>query len=529
MVPEVGPISPLTLIQANDASWVTLGLVFESLVVTGARAEFLPRLAREWSVSDDETEWTFHLHQNVKWHDGHPFTSADVKFTYETFYHPEYQGNERHQMPDLRGEEDYRNSLAAIDQRVKDEELGAHEAAELKRAAYQEWLESEPMAAPDDYTIVFRLAVPAANFISNMCFSIAPEHILSGVTGDDLLEHPFNENPVGTGAFRLERYASDQVHVIRNDAYWGKIPHLERITIKTVPDEAAVRQALESGAGDVAYVALEEYEAVARMDHIRTFEAPRFVYNYIGFDLTNPLLEDKTVRHALAHAVNKEEMVMSIYRGLALPAHTHGSPVRWDYNPSVRTFPYDLGRARELLDEAGWSLGEDGIRSKEGQPFTFSLVYNPGLAVNVSIAESIKESLGNIGVDVRLEEDESVIQRIFAGDFETFLAGWQLGPDPDASTIWRSDGGFNFTGFTSARADDIMDEAIRISDLERRAELYGELQAILAEEQPYIFLFFPMIMHAVHERIEVDGSFMVSPTRGVAWNIEDWWIPQQHQ
>ncbi len=535
---SIGDASYLNPILTSDTTTGTFtGYIFEALVRVDGQVNVHPALATDWTVSDDELVWTFNLRDDVTWHDGEPFTSRDVKFTYDSILHPTYTGPRQGNFNRLIGASAYLQELASITAKAKAEEITETEESEMKMEAYEDWLALEAISTPDDYTVVFRLFEPFAPFLtSSTGLGIVPEHILRDAQGLEMRDHDFSRNPIGTGPWMFNDWRSGEyISVVRNPNHWRVVPQIDELVMKIIPDASTLEVALESAELDVGPIQHESYDQFVDVPHLDIIVHDRFVYTYFGMNLTHPLFEDKTVRHALAHAINKQEMVDEIFQGLALPAHSHGAPTRWDYNPDVAIYDYDPDRARELLAEAGWVAGSDGILEKDGMRFSFTLQTNQGNRARETSAVIIQENLSAVGIEVHLQLVEwstFVNTVLLAREFEACIVGWSLGVDPDAFSIWHTDGGaYNFVTYSNPRVDELIELGREVSDQDERSVFYAEMQAILAEDLPYVFLFFPDGIQGLNARLRTDGEFMGSPVHSaeMTWNAYEWWIPDEYR
>jgi len=514
---------------------ITHHLFQNSLMAWNREVELVPNAAESFpEVSADELIYTFRLRPGQTWHDGQPFTSHDVVFTYESFMNPFYTGPRRADMAMFLGYKAYVGELAAAKRALDAKEIDQEAHDRRVTEAFEAWRALGAVRALDDLTVRFILETPMAIFLTRTAgYHIIPRHILGEVHGRDVKDHGFSRNPVGSGPFRWKEWLPDQHIALVGNADWeggrdGKPPaHSDELVTRVIPDQKTLEIALEAKEIDFGGVTPEEYERFKAMPHLRLMSTPTFAYTYLGLNLANPLFQDVRVRHAISHAINKEVMVDELLMGHGTVAWTHGSPARWDYNPDVRTFPFDAARAKSLLAEAGWTPGADGILQRDGVRFSFLLQTNLGNRMREQAAVVIQSNLKDVGIEVEIKLVEwatFVSDVLLAKNFETVIVGWSLGVDPDAFSIWHTEGGpFNFVSYSNARVDELLEEGRRVGDIDRRREIYQEMQAILAEDQPYVFLFYPNAIHAVGNRIR--GEIKVSPIASPLFYAEDLWIP----
>jgi len=532
---SIGDATTFNPILVNDTASGTISdLIFEGLAKVDDKIAWIPALAESWSYSEDGTEWVFKLRQDVKWHDGEPFTAKDVAFTFEAIMHPNYEGVRRRNYDKFVGFAEYVDKLNQISQDFSDGKITEEEANQLKLEAFEEWRQAGAITIVDDYTIKFKLTEAFAPFMNAISMGIIPGHVFDWDPGEaGKKDHPFNtENPIGTGPYKFVKWTRDEEVVVEaNLDYWGEGPYVERFVMRVIPDQQVVTLSLETGEIDMGSIQPEDFERMTGVEHLKTFEYPTFSYTYMGYNLTNPLFQDKRVRQAITHAIDRQTIVDELLVGHGTVAHSHGSPARWDYNPDVPKFEYNPERAKELLAEAGWTDTDgDGILDKDGQKFTFKLQTNQGNKIREDSAVLIQDYLKEVGIEVEVEFVEwntFVNEVILPKNFETIIVGWSLGTDPDAFSIWHTNGGlFNFISFSNARVDELLEKGRTTLDQEKRKEIYGEFQAILAEEQPYTFLYFRNALVGLHKRFE--GPISGTPA-GMLWNLNEWYVPADAQ
>ncbi|HIE32583.1 MAG TPA: peptide-binding protein, partial [Thermodesulfobacteriaceae bacterium] len=254
---------------------------------------------------------------------------------------------------------------------------------------------------------------------------------------------------------------------------------------------------------------------------------------YLGYNLKHPLFRDKRVRQALSYAINKREIVDGVLFGLGVPATGPYKPDTWFYNPNVRRYPYDPERAKRLLAEAGWrDTDGDGILDKDGRPFEFTILTNQGNLSRLLTAQIIQRRLSEIGIKVHIRTAEwtaFIHEFIDKRRFEAVILGWTTGPEPDLYDIWHSSKikppGLNFVGYANPEVDRLLEEGRRTFDRNKRKRIYDRFQEILAEDQPYTFLYVPMALPCIHKRFQ---GIKPAPI-GISYNLERWWVPKDKQ
>jgi peptide/nickel transport system substrate-binding protein len=489
----VGMVSPMTLnpILATDTPSFTINaLVFSGLVRVDDKMTFQPELARRWEISPDGLVWTFHLRDDVTWHDGTPFTARDVAFTLERIRDP-------HTITVRRGDFEQVDRWEVVD--------------------------------PHTFRVFFK--EPFAPALQAFSIGIVPEHLLRGT---DINRAPFNTRPVGTGRFRFREWKTD-VHVIldRNDNYFGQVPHLDSVVFRIIPDDTVRMEELAGGGIDFAGVPAVHYQRMKGVAHLNVHRFPSLSFTYFGWNERLPKFNDDRVRNALGLALNREAIAAAAYEGLAVPASGPFPPVSWAVNPAVRPLPHDPDRARQLLAEAGWrDTDGDGWLDREGTRFEFEFLARAGDPIARMVVELAMEQYRAIGVKLNplFLEWSDFVSRLDPPRraFQAFFLGFGVGVDPDVHIYYHSTQaatGFNDTNFQDADVDRLIEEGRRTMDREARKRVYHQLHQRLHETQPVTFMFFVEAVVGVDRRFQ---GVVPSPV-GTFWNLEHWWVPQAQQ
>jgi len=468
---EPGTLNPIVATDAYE-SVINGGNIYETLIERdNATLELKPLLAESWEISEDKLTYTFKIRQGVKWHDGAPFTSADIVFSYKTIMDPKVDA------PQL-------------------------------RSYYQEIRDVE---AIDDYTVKFTYARPyflALEFCGGM--PIVPKHIFEN---GDFNTNPAGRKPVGTGPFKFVKWTTGREVVLeKNPDYWGEKPHLNRIVFRIITDSSVALQVLKRQELDVASLTPIQWEKqTSSPDFEKHFDKFSYFtpnYSYIGWNSKRPFFADKRVRTALTHLVNRELILDKVMYGLGAivtnPFYIN-SP---EYDKSIEPIPYDPAAARKLLEEAGWvDHDNDGIRDKDGVKFSFEFLIPGGSETGEKIATILKEELDGIGIDMTIRKTEWAVftTRLNERNFDAVTLAWSMGIESDPYQIWSStqaEAGSNFIGFKNAETDKLIEEARKEFDRDKRIELYRQFSEIIHEEQPYTFLFCRKATVAVNKRFE---------------------------
>jgi ABC-type transport system substrate-binding protein len=339
---------------------------------------------------------------------------------------------------------------------------------------------------------------------------VLPEHLLNRerlreealATGKDpgkfaVRDSSFNRNPIGTGLFRFSEWKTDQfIKLKRFDDYWEGPANFKEYLIRIIPDLLTTELTFYAGSSD-AYAA--QPHQVARLEKDPRFHATSLLalgYSYIGYNMRRPIFKDARVRRALGMAINTEEIIRYVL--LRQGERTTGPfPRQTDYyDPDVKPFPYDPEGAARLLSEAGWKRNAAGILEKDGTPLAFTIITNSGNEERNAIMVIAQNAWRRLGVKVEalsLEWAVFIRERVNKGDFDALVLGWSMGLDPDIYQIFHSSqtGPFqlNFVGYVNPRADQLMVRIRQEYNHSRQVEMARELHRLIAEDQPYTFLY----------------------------------------
>lgn len=492
-VVEGGLADVVTLnpVLADDPTSLTvIGLLFDRLLAVDPQTgSIAPGLASSWRVSADGLTITFTLRDDILWHDGQPFSAADVEFTFKAIANPA---------------------------------VGSPRQADFSLV--------EEFKAVDETAFTVTLADADCSILYDLgSVSIVPRHILGN---DDIQTSHFNANPVGTGPFMFGEWVTgDHITLLRNPRYWGKVPHLDAWTYKVVADEGPLLAGLRAGQLDVIPLSLDDLASVEAAGHFQIHRYLANEYYFIGYNTDHPILGDVRVRQALSQAVDRQRLLDQILRGQGQLLDTGLLPAHWAYPQNPASWPFDPVQAARLLAEAGWVDSDgDGIRDRNGEPLRLRLATNGGNAVREAIAILAQQYYRAVGVaaEVELMEWGNFLEDTFTHHFDMVVFSWPLTLDPDEWELWHSsestlDSGFNFVSYHNPRVDELLLQGLRVPKCEgaRRAAIYSEIATILAQDQPYAFLFAPYNLVAVNERV---GGVAPSSFAGLHWNLAEWYV-----
>lgn len=481
------------LLIVDSASAAAVGTSFEGLLRLNPKTtQMEPSLAERWEVNESGTTYTFHLRHDVRWHDGVPFTAADVAFTFAAIFDERVPNSSKH-------------ALLVDGQPIKTEIV-------------------------DDYTIRLIVPRPFAPLISSLSEAILPQHVL----GSALEKGTFNQTwgidtppdqIIGTGPYRIARYVPAQfIELRRNPDYWMKddrgdrLPYLETQTLLIVPNQDTMYLKFLDGQTDVHSPRPEEVADLrAKADQLRINVAEvgldtgsQFVAfnrnprHYVHDGQRDPRLtwfSDLNFLKALAHAIDKQAMIVNCLNGYGKPAVAEISPENKLYhNPKLQDYAYDLGEAKRLLEEAGYvDRNGDGIlEDAAGTPVEFSLVTNAGNQVRERMCSILKEDWSKLGikVDYRPLDFTTLVEKLdHTFDWDAVLIGFTGTTEPNnGANMLRSSGNLHLWNPTQAtpatpweaEIDRLLEQGSRELDEDKRPQYYWRIQEILHEQLPII-------------------------------------------
>jgi len=490
------PITLNPLLDDTSNSRNVWELMFEGLVrpdpLMGTPT---PWLAHSWSTSPDGLTWTFQIRPNVTWSDGQPFTADDVKFTFQTVLDPKTKTPFRTRF----------DNIAAFD-------------------------------APNPATFQVTLKGPDCPFlVTTMLVGILPKHVLAGTA--DINTDEFNSSrPVGTGPFMFKEWRRGEfVTLVANPTHWRGRPKIDQWIRRPTANDNITTQLLKTGEIDYSAIAPAATAELSAEPHLRleAVSSPTSII-YIAYNLDRPLFQDKRVRQALSHGVDRQGVLDSVLAGQGDLVDSAIPFQSWARSDNVPKFRFDLEAARKLLAEVGWAAGPDGILQKDGGRFAFTLSIQSGDQRRVGVATIAQDAWRKLGIQVQIEQLEvaafnAKYQR--AHDFDAIIGGG-LGftIDPDQTRFWAAKEfptGANFVHYSNPTVDRLLDEARTVQgcDTNARRALYEQFQQVLAEDQPWTFLYSARQPVIINKRIQnAAPSPWVGAGPYLTWGINDWTI-----
>ena len=436
----------------------------------------------------------FELRRGVRFHDGHEFDAHDVGFTYRAIMDPKN-----------------------LSPRTSDFEP----------------IERVEVLGPYRVRIIYkRLFSPAVNAWT---MGILPAHRLdeaalareadSGRLSPEkhrsfgLRDSAFNRAPIGTGPFKFAGWESDeQIHLVRNDDYWGEPAQFEHFHFRVIPDPVTQEIEFRTGAVDTYAPQPHQVDRFVRNPAYRAFSTLSLGYTYIGYNIRREPFSDSRVRRALGMAINTGEIIDYVLYGQGEPTTgPYPKNTRW-YDHDTPPLPYDPAAALALLNEAGYRRGADGWLEKDGRRLEFNLVTNNGNPLRKAVLSIAQHAWAQIGIKCNTQVFEWAVflkDFINPGDFDAVVLGWRMGIDPDLYQLWHSsqtgENQLNFVGYENEEADEIITTLRATYDPGEQIRLARALHRIIARDQPYTFLYAPRASRLIDRKlvmVESDGSLV---------------------
>lgn len=451
----------------------SMGPIFDGMLGLNPDLTFYYNLAEEWEIREDGRVFYYKLRDDIYFHDGEPVTTADIRFTFEWMMHQDYTGVRAGNWAKIIGFDDFKAGKTDNVEGIK---------------------------VLNDREIEFHFAeVDAPAHLSVSTWPISPKHVFEGTPIGELQHHKAITNPIGSGPFKFVRYVEGAfVEMVRNENYHRGIPRLERIIVKVANPDAAQLELLTGGV-DAAWMTpnAEDWAVFKDSGFLSIVEYPANSYQYMALHNEHELFQDRRVRQAITYAIDRFSMVEELLDGMGVVQAGHMSSVSWAFNEDLQPRPFDPERARTLLNEAGWTLGDDGILKKDGTRFEFTLDYPTGDPVRENSALIIQKNLRYIGIEVNLNimDFSALLAKVFPdadgnlGEFDAYLMSWILGADPDASIVWGNDAGWNAWRFVHPDNQRLLDAGRATVDIEKRKLIYDEWQQLIFDENPVVFLY----------------------------------------
>jgi len=460
---DIDSLNPL--VAVGTETWIWLYTVYDPLVAYDASLNKIPWLLTDWKVSEDGKTWTWHLREGVKWHDGEPLTSKDIKFTLEYF---------------------------------RDYELYTF-GTEVKYVTDVE--------TPDDTTIIVHLEMPRMTMPTSL--PIFPKHIWQNI--DDPLTYA-NENPIGSGPFKLVEWVKgSHIKMKANEDHWNR-PYIDELIIKIYPNmETAILALVNNEVDIVREVPIDAVPKLLEIPDIAVQTSPGLLEHVISLWVdprTTPApLRDKRFRVAFAHALDIETIDSLVYAGYIEPGASFVPKLdaRW-HNPNVKHYEYDPEKSKQILEEAGYiDRDGDGVReSPDGTKLELNLMTYTAYPMHIRVAELVVDYAAKVGIKLDLQLLEPTTLYWYQGPpaqpgAHIFVDDWTCGPPPGLefiSTLFLTEqiveGGWNGQGYSNPEFDQAYNDWMTSTDPEKRLEAAYKMQEIINEDAVFIVIGYPL-------------------------------------
>ncbi|MBW7884954.1 MAG: hypothetical protein H3C34_20410 [Caldilineaceae bacterium] len=471
------------ILFSESASSAIAAMLFPGLIGQDPQSgEFVPEgsMSERWEVSEDGLTWTFYLRDGIVWSDGDPVDAADFKYTYDAI---------------------------------------ASDLVETPRKSNIEQIESIEVIDPLTVRVTFKEV--KCDGLGDLGLGWLPSHRFAE-DFSDVMTSPLNEAPdASAGPFKFQSWTrDDNTILVRNESYWEGAPNMDGMIYRVVPDSGARLAQLLSGEIDVTGLEPTQLASVEGNPDINVYSFKDDGYDYIGLNLANPenplpgkdedgnlveqdphpVLSDVNVRRAIAHALDYQTIIDSVYLGRGYQIASNVLPaVEWAYDPAIQPYAYDQERSKELLEEAGWvDANGDGVREKDGLELKLVLLTNAGNKVREDLGALVQDQLNAVGFNIEFQAIDfgPLVDRLLGQTYDMVIIGWTgLGSDPNDDVFWRSDfdtpgSGFNFISYQNPEVDELLAEGVAVPgcSTEERAPYYKQIQQIIHDDVPYVFI-----------------------------------------
>lgn len=470
------PIAFNTINSSDVASQYIEGFMFDSLLDMPESLNFTPKLAESFDTTDNQT-YTIKINAKANWSDGTPVTAEDAAFTLNLIANPNVETHVGNFLTPLEG---------------------------LENGKLPEGVAEIPsVKVIDEKTLEFKTTNPVdPNMIKEQLgvkLMILPKHILQDVDPKELSKDPFMQNPTVTnGPFKFVQYKKDQyVEFEKNPDYYLGTPKLDKIYVKIMPASNLVAQ-LQTGEiqmnNSLGKIAVQDYETVKKIENIKTELQQTIGFQMLVFNMET--IKDAKLRQAMAYAINRESIVDDLLKGTGEIIDGPYTSLNPYLNNDLTKYTYDPEKAKQLLAESGWDKNQ-----------TLDFVVPLGNKVREQSANIIVQNLEDIGINVKTATYDfpSSLQMAKEGDYDLYLLGNALTIDPDVSTMYASNGSFNFMNYNNPKVDQLLADGKAEPIAEKRKVIYDELQEIWEADLPVLTLYSDYNFAAVSDSLTYGG------------------------
>ncbi|MCM0626752.1 ABC transporter substrate-binding protein [Lysinibacillus sp. OL1_EC] len=442
-------------------------------------------IAQSIKISDDQMIYTISIHRDVTFHDGHPLTVDDIMFTINS---------------------------------ILDDANGSYLKSDFSHVVSMEKV--------NDMTMTIQLDEPFTPLLDKLTVPILPKHAFEG---QEMRTATFNQQPIGAGPYMFEQWDKGTSLTLKAyPSFFGTKASIEKVIFKFIPDSNVRALQLKSGEVDIALLDPNQVEELSKVEHLKLYEVESADYRGVLFNMKYPIWQDVAVRKAISYGTDRAGIVKGILYGYGTEAY---SPLQKHafVNANIEHYKYDLDKASELLEQAGWQLAEDGFRYKNNQKLAFTITAPITDTVRVNMANYVAEGYKEIGADVQvaaLDWSNIVIE-----ETEAFMVGWGSPYDADHHTysLFHSgessltSAGYNYGSYNNPKVDALLEEGRTTVDPEKRKEVYGALQEELAQDPPFAYFAYVDAVYGINQQISgVKERILGHHGAGFLWNVEEW-------
>lgn len=456
-------------------------LIFNGLTAHNAANEVIPCLAKSWELDLETNTYTFHLEENVTWHDGETFTADDVKFTIDAIMNPENGSENAPNFEDV-----------------------------------------EEIKVIDEHTIAFRLEAPNVAFLDYMTMAILPKHLL---LGEDMQESSYFKKPIGTGPYKLGQWDVGQSIVLtKNENYFKGTPKIDQIIFKIVTDDNAKAIQMKSNELDLALLTPKDARQFQNQEDYTCYDMKTSDYRGIMYNFNHEYWKkNKDIIPAINYAINKKAIIHAVLLDQGMVAY--GPLQRNIYNnEDVIKYEFDQKKAIEILESIGCTLGADGYYYRNNEKIGFVISVGSGDQVRLDIAQAVVQQLKEVGIACTVEVPTKVD---WAGQM-TYLIGWGSPFDADDHTykVFGTNKGANYSNYSNLLVDQYLQEARETDDSSIRKQAYDKFQEEFAKDPAYTFICYIDANYVAKSNIKGISKDTILGHHGVGifWNINEWEI-----
>ena len=488
------------LYAKTEADKILSSIVFSGLVSQNKQKEIVPCLAEKWEVSDDKKDYKFYLKKDQKWQDGIAFNADDVAYTVAVLQNP-----------------DYNEALKPVWDGIAIEKV-------------------------DDYTVIFHLPKPYPLFLENLTIGILPRHLWNDIPVKDFTNSSLNINAVGTGPYRIDTINRDNsgkivsIKLVGSDFYLNKGPYIENMEVKFYDQKSDLLKGFSLREFSSFGLYSSDDVSVSKQDrgyNNYSINLPQYVAVFFN-QKHSDVLADKSVRQALAYALDKKEINKAANFDAGTVIDSPILPGYLGFDPDIKKYGYDVKGANTILSQIGWAdQNNDGVKEKSDKTLTFNMVVlnDPQF---IRTAQTIADEWIRIGVKINIEKADSASldkDYISTRNYDILLIGENVGSDSDPYSYWHSSQaaypGLNLANYTNGEVDKLLEEARQSSDTNVRIKDYTKFQEIMADDMPAIFLYQPVYIYKIYNKVRGVDLSGITNSWDRFYDVADWFVKYQ--